>query len=91
MPKTKRYERSVPTRAKNQRATHGQPEQRPDDEHREADGDPQELHGRAMPLGLTVPETTDSTSSAEVSVTAVAPTTVATARLRASPICRSSG
>ena len=43
------------------------------------------------PVGLTVPDTTDNTSSAEVSVTAVAPTTVDTARLRASPIVRSNG
>ena len=44
-----------------------------------------------LPLGWTVPDTTDRTSKAEVSVTAVAPTTVATARLRDWPIWRSNG
>ena len=87
MPKTNRYERSVPTRAKNQRARRGSAEQRPD---RPSTArpmrDPAQLHAQRIPVGLTVPETTDRTSSAEVSVTAVAPTTVETARLRDSPI-----
>ena len=47
---------------------------------------PHQLHAQDIPVGLTMPDTTDRTSSADVSVTAVAPTTVATARLRDSPI-----
>ena len=43
------------------------------------------------PVGFTIPEITARTSSAEVSVTAVAPTTVATPRLRERPILRSIG
>ena len=90
MPKTNRYERSVPTWAKNQRATRGKATSDQTASTARPTAIPRSCRPSAPP-GLTVPETTDNTSSAEVSVTAVAPTTVATARLRASPICRSSG
>ncbi len=90
MPNTNRYARSVPTRAKNQRPTRGRPS---------SDQIASRVRPTAMltsciamlPLGWTVPDTTDRTSKADVSVTAVAPTTVATARLRDRPIWRSNG
>ena len=69
----------------------GSAEQRPDAEHGETDGDPQQLQAQGYRSACRRPRPPTSTSSAEVSVTAVAPTTVATARLRASPICRSIG
>jgi hypothetical protein len=90
MPNTKRYARSVPTRAKNQRATRGRPSSDQVARMARPTAIPTSCTPR-LPVGLTTPDTTDRTSSAEVSVTAVAPTTVATARLRDNPISRSIG
>ena len=49
MPNTNRYERSVPTRAKNQRATLGSPSSDQTHEHGQAEPDPAQLHAHRHP------------------------------------------